>query len=99
MELTVRQKKERRSKLAKTEEILQTVADGGESGKIISAIVTRANLSHAKVLEACEPLIDNGILECRFDGFRTYFITEKGKTFLDWLQKFRDTPEARHLRL
>ena len=80
-------------------DILDVTLNGGQQGVIVSAISSRANLSHYAVLDKCEKLVEAGLVETKRDErTRKFSITEKGLEFFQEFKTFRDLLESMNLR-
>jgi predicted transcriptional regulator len=88
-----------RSELGMISDILQVAMDHGRHGTIITAISSRANLSHHTATDKCQKLIDFGLMESRADKKSNFFsITEKGMRFYEELQRFIEIVQAIKIR-
>lgn len=92
-------KQQYRSEIGILSDILSTIADSGRSGVIISTISRVANVSYNSVNEKCQKLVNANLVKSVKDGRGcTFFITEKGVTFLEQLHKFTDVMKSMNIR-
>lgn len=82
------------------ENILAVIANSGQEGIIISKITRKANLGHDPVKERCEKLKRAGLIQCVETKWKTSFlITEKGRMFLEEIQKFQNLVQSMDLEI
>jgi predicted transcriptional regulator len=92
-------KQQYRSEMGIMGDILDVAMEGGRQGTIVSAISRRANLSHYAVIEKCEKLSSEGLVESvRTDKNRLYTITEKGLQFVQEFRRFQSVLDSMNLR-
>lgn len=76
-------------------DLLMVTQDCGMEGAKTSALLTRANLSHGRLIKFLQNLTGNGLInKIEYDGKHTFVITEKGRQYLDEYKKFSDMAES-----
>lgn len=92
-------KQQYRSEIGIIGDILGAIAEHGKGGAAISAVSKAANVSYNSLNEKCQKLVDaNLVKSIRDDVGCTFFITEKGVTFLEQLLKFTNTMKSMNIR-
>lgn len=92
-------KKPYRSEIGIIGDILGVTADGGANGVLVSQITRHANLSHYAALSKCDKLVDAGLVHYSRDGrSRVFRITDRGRTFVRELEKFKSLADNLNLR-
>ena len=82
-----------RSKLEIVRDILHVAANGSESGSKKTHIMYGANLSYKLLTKYLDEVLDSGLI-C--EGGSCYFITKKGKEFLEIYEDYEEEREAVH---
>ena len=63
----------------------------GQEGIKTTSLLTKANLSHSRLEKFVKNLTGAGLInKIEFDWKHTFFITEKGRQYLESYQKFSD---------
>lgn len=92
-------RKQYRSEIGIVGDILDVTADAGRSGALVSEITRFANLSHYVALAKCDKLVNAGLVRPDQNGHsRVFLITDKGRQFVDELEKFRGVAKGLNLR-
>ncbi len=92
-------KKPYRSEIGIIGDILGVTANGGANGVLVSQITRHANLSHYAALSKCDKLVDAGLVHYSRDGrSRVFRITDRGRTFVRELEKFKSLADNLNLR-
>ncbi|MDE1765762.1 MAG: transcriptional regulator [Thaumarchaeota archaeon] len=80
---------------------LLTVTDqSGQSGINVTALLTKANLSHTRLSKFIENLTGAGLINrIEFDGKNTFVITPKGKQYLQTYTQFQSLADSFGLEL
>ncbi|MDE1762984.1 MAG: transcriptional regulator [Thaumarchaeota archaeon] len=80
---------------------LLTVTDqSGQSGINVTALLTKANLSHSRLSKFIENLTGAGLINrIEFDGKNTFVITPKGRQYLQTYTQFQSLADSFGLEL
>ncbi len=80
----MRSKKPYRSKMRILVDMMRAIRDEGDDGAGPTRILYAANLSHDRLKQYLEELLDKGLIEevLGSNGSRTYTLTDKGREFL-----------------
>ena len=92
----MRKKRAYRSKVRILVDMMRTVQSEGEEGAGPTKILYAANLSHDRLTQYLEELLEKELVSAldNDDGSRTYFLTEKGREFLREFVKVERFSEA-----
>ncbi len=73
-----------RSKIRILADMMRVIQNGGEEGAGPTKILYAANLSHDRLTQYIEELLEKGLIQAmeREDNSRVYVLTEKGREFL-----------------
>ena len=67
----------------------------GREGIKTTALLSRSNLSHGRMMTFILRLTDSGLVnQIKFDGKNTFVITPKGRLFLEEYTKFHEFAES-----
>lgn len=92
-------KKQYRSEIGIIGDILDVTVGAGRDGALVSEITRFANLSHYVALAKCDKLVDAGLVQPDKNGrSRVFLITDKGRHFINELEKFRGVAHGLNLR-
>ena len=84
-----------RSSMQIVSDLLTATQDGGMEGIKTTALMSKANLSHSRLLHFVENLTSSGLVNrIEYDGKNTYVITPKGRQYLESYQKFSAVAES-----
>ncbi len=80
----MRSKKPYRSKMRILADMMRTIRDEGEEGAGPTRILYGANLSHDRLKQYLDELLEKGLImeKSTNNSNRTYILTEKGREFL-----------------
>ncbi len=92
----MRSKKPYRSKMRILADMMRAIRDEGEEGAGPTRILYGANLSHDRLKQYLEELVEKELIEARTDNKNsvTYVLTEKGSEFLREFVKIERFSEA-----
>jgi len=80
-----------RSKQQIVYDVLTIAKDANRSGIAVTELLTKANLSHSRLGNIITKLTASALInEIKFDGKRTFIITEKGSCLLEEYKKFHE---------
>ncbi len=80
--------------------ILETTAQKGREGIKITELLTKANVSHPRIMPMLHKFTQSGLMnEIVFDGKNTWILTEKGLMYLQEYKKFDDMAHSFGLEL
>jgi predicted transcriptional regulator len=81
-------------------DLLTVTEESGVNGINITALLTKANLSHSRLSKFIENLTGAGLLnKIEYDGKNTFVITPKGKQYLESYEKFQSLADSFGLEL
>ncbi len=76
-------------------DLLTATEQSGQEGIKTTHLLSKANLSHSRLLKLVENLTGSGLInKIEFDGKNTFVITQKGRHYLESYQKFSDFAES-----
>ena len=76
-------------------DLLTITQDSGQEGIRTTALLTRANLSHARLSGFMSNLAGAGLVNrIEYDGKNTFVITPKGRQYLESYARFADMTAA-----
>ncbi len=76
-------------------DLLTVTEQSGQEGIKTTQLLSKANLSHSRLLKLVENLTGSGLInKIEFDGKNTFVITQKGRQYLESYQKFSDFAES-----
>jgi len=80
--------------------ILEKTANKGREGIKITELLTKANISHQRIIPMLEKFTQSGLMnEIVYDGRNTWVLTEKGLLYLQEYKKFDDLAHSFGLEL
>lgn len=80
--------------------LLSVAQDSGRTGVATTPLLTKANITHARLRKLTENLIGSGLInKIVYDGHNTYVITPKGAEYLEMYKKFHSMAESFGLEL
>ena len=72
-------------------DVLTITYESNRSGIKTTSLLTKANLSHSRLGSILKKLTASALInEIKFDGKRTFIITEKGSCLLEEYKKFHE---------
>ena len=78
-----------------TEDILISLLKSGNNGITVTPLIRKANLSHSRVNNFLQKLIQNNLVnEIQVDNKKVYIITERGQMYLEEYKKFSAIAES-----
>jgi predicted transcriptional regulator len=81
-------------------DLLSATEQSGQEGIKTTALITKANLPHARLSKFLTNLTGSGLItKIEFDGKNTFVITPKGRQYLESYQKFSDMAQSFGLEL
>ena len=81
-------------------DLLSVTEESGASGINVTALLTKANLSHSRLSKFLENLTGAGLINrIEYDGKNTLVITPKGKQYLETYEKFQGLADSFGLEL
>lgn len=81
-------------------DLLTVTEESGSSGINVTALLTKANLSHSRLSKFIENLTGAGLInKIEFDGKNTFVITPKGRQYLETYTKFQNLADSFGLEL
>jgi predicted transcriptional regulator len=92
----MRNKRAYRSKVRILVDMMRTIQSEGEEGAGPTKILYAANLSHDRLTQYLDELLEKGLVSAleNDDSSRIYILTEKGKEFLSEFVKIERFSEA-----
>ena len=76
-------------------DLLTVTEESGISGINVTALLTKANLSHSRLSKFVDNLTGAGLInKIEFDGKNTFVITPKGKQYLETYTKFQSLADS-----
>ena len=76
-------------------DLLSVTEESGSSGINVTALLTKANLSHSRLSKFLDNLTGAGLMnKIEFDGKNTFIITPKGKQYLETYEKFQSLADS-----
>ena len=81
-------------------DLLTATEYSGQEGIKTTALITKANLPHSRLLKFLSNLTGIGLInKIEFDGKHTFVITPKGRQYLESYEKFANFAESFGLEL
>jgi len=81
-------------------DLLTVTEESGVNGINVTALLTKANLSHSRLSKFMENLTGAGLINrIEYDGKNTFVITPKGKQYLESYGKFQSLADSFGLEL
>lgn len=81
-------------------DLLTATEESGVNGINVTALLTKANLSHSRLAKFIENLTGAGLMnKIEFDGKNTFVITPKGKQYLQTYMQFQNLADSFGLEL
>ncbi len=81
-------------------DLLTVTEQSGSSGINVTALLTKANLSHSRLTKFIENLTGAGLInKIEYDGKNTFVITLKGRQYLETYTKFQNLADSFGLEL
>ncbi len=81
-------------------DMLEVTQDYGIEGIKPTVLLSKANLSHGRMIKFIETLTGAGLMnKIEYDGRHTFVITPKGKQYLESYQKFHEIANSFGLEL
>jgi len=81
-------------------DLLTATEYSGQEGIKTTALITKANLPHSRLLKFLSNLTGIGLInKIEFDGKHTFVITPKGRQYLESYEKFANFTESFGLEL
>ncbi|MDE2026464.1 MAG: transcriptional regulator [Patescibacteria group bacterium] len=81
-------------------DLLTVTEESGAGGINVTALLTKANLSHSRLSKFVENLTGAGLINrIEFDGKNTFVITPKGRQYLETYTKFQNLADSFGLEL
>ena len=81
-------------------DLLTVTEESGAHGINVTALLTKANLSHSRLAKFIENLTGAGLMnKIEFDGKNTFIITPKGKQYLQTYMQFQNLADSFGLEL
>jgi len=81
-------------------DLLTATEESGVNGINVTALLTKANLSHSRLAKFIENLTGAGLMnKIEFDGKNTFIITPKGKQYLQTYMQFQNLADSFGLEL
>lgn len=72
-------------------DLLTVTEESGSSGINVTALLTKANLSHSRLSKFIENLTGAGLInKIEYDGKNTFVITPKGRQYLETYTQFQN---------
>jgi len=76
-------------------DLLSVTEESGSSGINVTALLTKANLSHSRLSKFLDNLTGAGLMnKIEYDGKNTFIITPKGKQYLETYEKFQSLADS-----
>ena len=76
-------------------DLLTATEESGLSGINVTALLTKANLSHSRLSKFLDNLTGAGLMnKIEYDGKNTFVITPKGKQYLETYEKFQSLADS-----
>lgn len=76
-------------------DLLTVTEESGASGINVTALLTKANLSHSRLSKFLNNLTGAGLVNrIEYDGKNTFVITVKGKQYLETYEKFQSLADS-----
>lgn len=81
-------------------DLLTATEESGQDGIKTTALISKANLPHSRLLKLLSNLIGTGLInKIEFDGKHTFVITQKGRQYLESYIKFASIAQSFGLEL
>lgn len=81
-------------------DLLTVTEQSGAKGINVTALLTKANLSHSRLSKFIENLTGAGLInKIEFDGKNTFVITPKGRQYLETYTQFQSLADSFGLEL
>ncbi|MEO9277405.1 MAG: winged helix-turn-helix domain-containing protein [Nitrososphaera sp.] len=81
-------------------DLLTVTEESGASGINVTALLTKANLSHSRLSKFLDNLTGAGLINrIEFDGKNTFVLTPKGRQYLETYEKFQNLADSFGLEL
>ncbi|MFZ1076398.1 MAG: winged helix-turn-helix domain-containing protein [Nitrosotalea sp.] len=81
-------------------DLLSVTEESGVGGINVTALLTKANLSHSRLSKFIDNLTGAGLInKIEFDGKNTFVITSKGKQYLETYVQFQSLADSFGLEL
>ena len=81
-------------------DLLSATEQSGQEGIKTTALISKANLPHARLSKFLTNLTGSGLInKIEFDGKNTFVITPKGRQYLESYQKFSNMAQSFGLEL
>lgn len=81
-------------------DLLTVTEESGINGINVTALLTKANLSHSRLSKFIENLTGAGLInKIEFDGKNTFVITPKGRQYLETYTQFQNLADSFGLEL
>jgi len=89
-----------RSSMQIVRDLLSVTEESGVGGINVTALLTKANLSHSRLSKFIDNLTGAGLInKIAFDGKNTFVITSKGKQYLETYVQFQSLADSFGLEL
>lgn len=89
-----------RSSMQIVRDLLTVTEESGASGINVTALLTKANLSHSRLSKFLDNLTGAGLINrIEFDGKNTFVLTPKGRQYLETYEKFQNLADSFGLEL
>lgn len=89
-----------RSSMQIVRDLLTVTEESGVSGINVTALLTKANLSHSRLSKFLDNLTGAGLINrIEFDGKNTFVLTPKGRQYLETYEKFQNLADSFGLEL
>jgi predicted transcriptional regulator len=76
-------------------DLLSVTEESGSSGINVTALLTKANLSHSRLSKFLDNLTGAGLMnKIEYDGKNTFIITPKGKQYLETYERFQSLADS-----
>ena len=76
-------------------DLLTVTEESGAHGINVTALLTKANLSHSRLSKFIENLTGAGLINrIEFDGKNTFVITPKGRQYLETYTRFQNLADS-----
>ena len=76
-------------------DLLTVTEESGINGINVTALLTKANLSHSRLSKFIENLTGAGLINrIEFDGKNTFVITPKGRQYLETYTQFQNLADS-----
>ena len=76
-------------------DLLSVTEESGSSGINVTALLTKANLSHSRLSKFLDNLTGAGLMnKIEYDGKNTFILTPKGKQYLETYERFQSLADS-----